>query len=162
MSTKRSHLLNPFGSPTARQLLDVIREIRHDTHPRDLGDLTVVMHPETWYDIQTARDFPSPPLLGPSPSLAPIGPTLEPVPGPRFGGVTIHLWEAIQPGYAEITIENAQERALRRMARDGHTINVVKAERFNPSDFPPPPPAPTVRSLLAHWRKRVRKALTRG
>jgi hypothetical protein len=68
-------------------------------------------------------------------------------------GLPVQMDDSMPFGVVKLITENEQERAIRRLTRDGIGVHVV---RFDwPTPELPSPPAPTLRALLRHWWKKV-------
>jgi hypothetical protein len=108
--------------------------------PQDLRDTEVFMSTDTRVELERTL------LAGKSPA--------EQASVNQMFGLPVRTDDALPYRVVELRTENAQERAIRRAARDGITVNVLKP---GPSWFPPAPPVPTLRALVKHWWKKVRR-----
>lgn len=74
--------------------------------------------------------------------------------GAQLFGLRTRRDDSLPFGAVRFVTENEQDRALRRAAKGGMSINVVKIDDLTP--FPAPPPAPTLRALVRHWLEKVK------
>lgn len=75
--------------------------------------------------------------------------------GAQLFGLKTRRDDSIPFGQVRFITENDQDRALRRAARDGLQVNVVKLEALPPMATPAPPP--TLRALVRHWLERMKE-----
>jgi hypothetical protein len=108
--------------------------------PQDLRDTEVFMSTDTIEELKR--------------TLLPGKPPAEWSGVNQMFGLPVRADDALPYRVVELRTENAQERAIRRAAKDGITVNVMEP---GPLWFPPAPPAPTVRALVKHWWKKVRR-----
>lgn len=72
-------------------------------------------------------------------------------------GFTVRIDDTLPFGKVDFVTENAQERALRRLARD-YTINVMKLEVSSPEMIMrQTPPTLTLRALLRKWFRQAQR-----
>ena len=74
-------------------------------------------------------------------------------------GAPVRIDENIPSGVVHARTETELDRAVRRAARDGHALNVMQPVGF-PMPILGPAPDPTLKALLRHWLKRLRKILS--
>lgn len=74
--------------------------------------------------------------------------------GATLFGLRTRRDDSIPFGRVRFVTENAEDRAIRRAAKDGLAVNVMKLEALPPLMMPAP--EPTLRALLRHWLRRLR------
>jgi hypothetical protein len=86
-----------------------------------------------------------------------IGMTIDPgtalIMNTTLFGFAVRIDDSMPFGKVEFVTESAQDRALRRLAGDGYTINIMKLEALSPQVTIRETP-PTLRALLRKWLKR--------
>jgi hypothetical protein len=77
----------------------------------------------------------------------------EPSGSDRLFGLPLRIDETVPPYDIKVVTETEFDRTVRRLAAEGKTVNVMKPIAF---DWPAPPPTPTLRALVKHWRKKFK------
>lgn len=73
----------------------------------------------------------------------------------RLFGIPVRIDDSLPPATVEMRAETELDRALRRAAREGRTVNIMKP--LFPETYPDPVPVPTLRALLKHWLRKIKR-----
>lgn len=109
--------------------------------PEDRKDLEFFMSTETWREM--------------SPAVGPDEPGWLPLAGTHLLGAPVRIDDNMPFGTIETRTETQLDRAVRRANAAGHALNVMKTEAW----IPPPMPAPTLKALVRHWMRKLKRIL---
>jgi hypothetical protein len=73
-----------------------------------------------------------------------------------FLGLPLRVEESLPCGVVNFVTETELDRVIRRAAREGRAVNVMKPILFDPTEFPSVP-VPTFKALLKHWWRKVKR-----
>ncbi len=75
-----------------------------------------------------------------------------PIDGGHIFGLTVRQDDTVPYGEVRYVTENAHDRAFRRAREARQVVNITRMECVH---LALEPAAPTLRALLAHWRKKI-------
>lgn len=109
--------------------------------PRDRADARWYMCRETW---QAIRAETATYVQGPAPL------------DDGIFGIPVEIDDTLSLGVISLIAETELDKAVRRAAQRGQVLKVMQPFPL-PEVFPAPSAPPTLRALLAHWLKKVKR-----